>query len=52
MQGYNDEEVQILANTAIPISSFKKYVCEKELLLNVPINVMETGGECERIEIL
>ena len=51
IQGYNNEEVQILANTTIPISSFKKYVCEKELSINVPINVKQMGGECERIEI-
>ena len=35
----------------ILISSFKKYVCEKELSINVPINVKEVVGECERIEI-
>ena len=51
IQGYNDEEVQILADTTIPISSFKKYVCKKELSINVPINAKEMVGECERIEI-
>ena len=51
IQGYNTEEVKILANTIIPISSFKKYICEKSLSINVPIDVKGMSGECERTEI-
>ena len=29
IQGYNAEEVQMVANTIIPISSFKGYTCER-----------------------
>ena len=51
IQGYNTEEVQISANTIIPISSFKGYTCERDLSTNVPIDVKGMSGECERIEI-
>ena len=51
IQGYNTEEVQMLATTTIPISSFQSYRCKENILINVPINVKDMSGKCERIEI-
>ena len=51
MQGFNTEEVQILANTIIPIRSFESYCCKENILINVPINIKDMSGKCERIEI-
>ena len=51
IQGYNTEEVQILANTIIPISSFKSYSCKKNLAINVPTNIKDMSGKSERIEV-
>ena len=44
IQGYNTEEVQMLANTIIPISSFKSYRWERNLSINVPMNVNGMNG--------
>ena len=44
IQGYNTEEVQMLANTIVPISSFKSYRCERNLSINVPMNVKGIKG--------
>ena len=51
IQGYNAEEVQMLATTTIPISSFHSYRCKENISINVPINVKDMSGKCERIEI-
>ena len=51
IHGYNTEEVQMLANTIIPISSFKSYRCQRNLPINVPMNVNGMNGKCERIEV-
>ena len=41
----------MLANTTILISSFQSYRCKENILINVPINVKDMSGKCERIEI-
>ena len=51
VQGYNAKEVQMLATTTIPISSFQSFGCKEKILINVPINVKEMSGKCERMEI-
>ena len=50
-EGYNAKEVQMLATTTIPISSFQSYRCKENVSINVPINVKNVSGKCERTEI-
>ena len=52
IQEYNTEEVKILAITTIPISSFESYNCKKSITINVPINIKDVGGKCEKIEVV
>ena len=51
IQCYNAEEIQMLVTTTIPISSFQSYRCKENISINVPINVKDMSGKCERIEI-
>ena len=39
IQGYNDQEVQIVAKTTIPVDSFKSYSCKENVSVNVPIDL-------------
>ena len=50
-QGYNAEEVQMLATATIPINSFQSYRCKENISINIPMNVKDMSGKCERIEI-
>ena len=51
-QGYHTDEVKILAVTTIPISSLDSYNCKKNITINVPVNIKDVSGKCEKSEVV